>query len=116
MTSDVAFLEIAPSVSAAKAISAPKALKYVVSAADKAAESDKNPLASVVHVEYCVFERCDVVCQHRESRLPERSVLQRPAHDETEVDPTLTMLLETSQKERAVLNRAGIKSMSRESF
>lgn len=111
VTSDVAFLDITASVSATKAINAPKALNSVASAADKAAESDERALASVVLVEFCVLERCDVVCQHGESRLPERPVLQRPAHDETEVDPTLTMLLDRSQMERAVLNRAGIKIM-----
>ena len=117
VTSDVALLHIAASFSATKAINAPKALCFVASAVDKAADSDETPLASVVHVEFCVFERCDVVCQHGESRLPERPVLLRPAHDENEgVDPTLTMLLDRSQKERAVLNRAGIKIMSRNSF
>ena len=116
MASDVALLDLAASVSATKAINAPKASNFVASAADKAVEFDKSALASVLLVEFCAFERYDVVCQHGETRLPERPVLQRSAHDEIEVDPTMTILLDRSQKETAVLNRSRTRIMTRKSF
>ena len=112
VASDVAFIDIAASVSATNAINAPKALNSVASAADKAAELDESCLVSVVLVELCVFERFDVVCQHGESWPPERPVLHWSAHDEIEVDPTVTKLLDRSQKERVALNRAGMRIMS----
>lgn len=113
VASDVAFLDIAASVSATKAINPPKALNSVAFAADKAAESDDSPVASVLLVKFCVFERYDVSCQHGGSRPPEKPVLPWPAHDEIDVDPTVTKLLDRSQRVRATLNKAGIRIMSR---
>lgn len=64
VASDVVSLDFAASVSATNTINAAKALNSVASAADKAAESDESPLASVLLVEFCVFEWYDVKCQH----------------------------------------------------